>query len=104
MRPQPIENRVERLEARMTEIERLPARMDRMEGQILLLRTEMRDEFSAVRGEMRMLNQQTITTLTERIDAVANQSRALFEEALGRIATIGEAIAGRKRPSRRRKG
>ena len=40
---------VERLERRVTEIEQLPDRMDRLELQIVQLRAEMRDEFSAIR-------------------------------------------------------
>ncbi|CAN5365890.1 hypothetical protein BH23ACI1_BH23ACI1_14340 [soil metagenome] len=52
MPPQPIEFRLESLERRVTNLELLPARIDDLASQILHLRTEMRAEFSAVRGEV----------------------------------------------------
>ncbi len=52
MAPQSVEMKVESLEQRVTQLEELPRRMDRLESQIVHLRTEMRDEFSAVRTEM----------------------------------------------------
>jgi hypothetical protein len=58
-------------------ISALEGRMSNVEAQIVLLRTEMRGEFSAVRSEMRMLH----------------------EEVLDRIAKIGEG----SRPPRRRR-
>ena len=51
MQPQPLEKRVERLEERVTVLEQLPARVDRVALEISQLRVEMRAEFSAVRYE-----------------------------------------------------
>ena len=45
--------RVEILERNVELFEALPARVSALESQIVQLRSEMRDEFSAVRGEMR---------------------------------------------------
>ena len=59
MATQTIEKRVERLERRVTNLERLPERMDRVESQIVQLRTEMHDEFSAVRDEIRFGDEET---------------------------------------------
>ena len=71
MARQVLETRVESLERRMTTLEQLPERLDRLESQILQFREEVGDEFSAVRREMRVLH----------------------EDVLGRIAVIGEGFA-----------
>jgi hypothetical protein len=83
-----VENRLERLDDRVTEIEQLPARMDRLESQMVQLRTEMRDEFSAVRGEIRTGDVMIVTTLTEQTEESRRQTRVLFEEAVSRIASL----------------
>jgi hypothetical protein len=102
---------VERLERRVTEIEQLPDRMDRLELQIVQLRAEMRDEFSAIRQaiqigddggqrslreeiragdeetrralreEIRNGNVMIATALTEQIGDARTESRSLFEDA-----------------------
>jgi hypothetical protein len=41
------------VEERVTALEELPGRLDRLGTQILDMRTEMREEFSAIRGEPR---------------------------------------------------
>ena len=68
MPPQTIENRVDQLERRVTELERSPERITAVESQIVQLRTEMRGEFSAVREEIRSGDEQTRRVLGERID------------------------------------
>jgi hypothetical protein len=50
---QSVEKRVGSLEQRVIRLEELPGRMDRLESQIVQLRTEMGGEFSAVRQEIR---------------------------------------------------
>jgi hypothetical protein len=52
MPPQPLESRVEALELRVTGLEELPGRMDRLESQIVQLREENRVEHSAIRAEL----------------------------------------------------
>ena len=96
-----VENRLERLERRVTEIEQLPARMDRLESQIVQLRTEMRDEFSAVRGEIRTGDVMIVTTLTEQIEESRRHTRVLFEEAVSRIANL-QGRSGSTRPKKER--
>jgi hypothetical protein len=54
-----LTERVEVLEMKVGVLEELPARMSAVEAQIVQLRTEMRGEFSAVRQEMRALNDET---------------------------------------------
>ena len=75
----------------MTQLEELPGRMDRLESQIVQLRTEMRDEFSAVRQEIRDGDEET-----------RRYMRVLFEEYVGRMKVIGES-GQTKRPRRPRK-
>jgi hypothetical protein len=52
MPPQTLASKVESLERRVTNLELLPERMDRVESQIVQLRTECRDGFSAIGGEV----------------------------------------------------
>ena len=52
MPPETIENRVDHLERRMTDMETLPDRITAIESQIVQLRAEMRVEFSTVREEI----------------------------------------------------
>ena len=108
-----VDSKVKTLETRVTMLEELPARMDRLESQIVQLRAEnsaehsaMREEIRAqgaeLRGEMKGLR----TELREEMQALGGDlrntmealherqgilARALFEEALGRIAAMNEA-------------
>ena len=76
----------------MTQLEELPRRMDRLESQIVQLRTAMRDEFSAVRQEIRTGDEET-----------RRYMRALFEEHVGMTKVIDEAGAtARKRRPRKK--
>ena len=89
----------------MTSLEQLPARIDRLESQILQFREEVRGEFSAVRAEMRAGDEETrrvlrdeigedhvmiVTALTEQFEQGRRESRVLFEEVLDRIARLQE--------------
>ena len=51
MPPSPLTRRVEILEEKVEQLERLPARIDNLEVQILQFREEVRAEFSATRAE-----------------------------------------------------
>jgi uncharacterized coiled-coil DUF342 family protein len=105
--------RVEVLEKRMTALEELPARVSALEVQVLQLRTEMRDEFSAVRQEMRALNEATrgeMRALGEELrgemralnDHTLTQVRVLHEEVIDRIARL-DGNGGARRSNGRRK-
>jgi len=105
MPAQTIGNRVDRLEERVTELEKLPERVTRVELQIVQLRTEMRDEFSAVRQEIQETRQalgaeiqETRQTLCEQIDETRRYMRVLHEDVIGRVAAIQEG-----QPTTRRK-
>jgi hypothetical protein len=97
------------LERQMQEMGELPERVTGLESQILQLRHEMHGEFSAVRSEFRGELAGAVTTLrgeiagavTTLVQAIADTNthmRALHEDALNRIATLGE---GRRRPKKR---
>lgn len=90
---QTIENRVETLERRVTAVEELPGRMDRLEVQIVQLRAEMHDEFSAIREEIRAGDENVLATVSARIDDARREARVLHEDAIARIAVIGEGLA-----------
>jgi predicted nucleic acid-binding Zn-ribbon protein len=81
------------LEKQMAEMRELPSRVTRLESQIVQLRQEMRDECSATR-EFRAEVQPAVNTVREQIHAASVRTetlmRVLHEEALSRIATIGE--------------
>ena len=94
MAPQSLETRVESLEERVTRLEELPGRMDRLELQIVQFRTEVRDEFSAVRTEIRSGDEET-----------RRYMRVLFEEYIGRMKVVDEGSATkRKRRARKKPG
>lgn len=95
MSRQSIEKRVETLEPRVTALEELPGRMDRLELQIVQLRVEMRDEFSAIREEIRAGDETVVSTLSVRIEDALREARVLHEDAIARIAVIGEGLAAR---------
>ncbi len=75
------------LEEQMQELRDLPTRVTGVESQILQLRTEMRDEFSATRTEL-------LATIRSGDQETRNFMRALHEEARTLIATIGEGKKG----------
>jgi hypothetical protein len=76
--------------SRMEILERLPDRVTAVESQIVLLRDEMRSEFSAVRADA----VETRRVLTERMeflfDANERHMRLLHEDLVERIARSGE--------------
>jgi uncharacterized coiled-coil protein SlyX len=111
MPPQTLENRVEKLEERVTILEQLPARVDALGMQISQLRDEMTAGFSAIsgrcdalektlrdeiRGEIRGVNER-IDGVNERIDGVNERIDGVDVriDATGvRIDAMGVRIGG----------
>ena len=96
------------LEGKMQEMRELPERVTRLESQVLQIRHEMRDEFSATRSEFRgefalavtSLRGEIAAAVTTLANAIADTNthmRALHEDALSRIATVGEGRRPRKK-------
>ena len=79
---QSVENRLERFEQRVTAIEELPARMDRLESQIVQLRAEMRDGFSAIRQEIQTGDEGVQRSLREEIRAGDEETRRVLREEI----------------------
>ena len=75
MSPESLRVRVERLERRVENLEPLPDRVSAVESQIMQLRDEMRNEFSATRA---------------LISDVDRYMRVLHEDVIQRITTLGE--------------
>jgi hypothetical protein len=84
MAQESLERRMDRLERRVEILEQLPERVTALESQIVLLRDEMRSEFSATRND-----------LTARMEFLFGQNerhmRLLHEDLIERIANIGDA-------------
>ena len=97
MPPQTLASKVEDLETRVTRLQDLPARIDDLTSQVSQLRTEMRDEFSAVRTEMAA----GFAAIAIRTDSLASQMRVLHEDVIERIALLQEGWP--KPPKRTRK-
>jgi len=102
-----LEARMDRQERRVDLLEQLPQRMDALETQIVQLRGEMRSEFSAIREELRSVDEDTRRTLRDEIragdeetrrvlskemrdlfEATERHMRVLHEDLVQRIATI----------------
>ena len=101
MPPQTLESKIEGLQKRVTRLEELPARIDDLTSQVSQLRTEMRDEFSAVRTEMAggfTAAAVRTDTLEAKTDGLAVQMRMLHEDVIARIALLQE---GRPKPAKR---
>lgn len=75
MSPESLRVRVERLERRVENLEQLPDRVSAVESQIMQLRDEMRNEFSATRA---------------LISDVDRYMRVLHEDVIQRITTLRE--------------
>jgi chromosome segregation ATPase len=106
MSPQSIEARLEKLEQRVTALERLPARIDDLTLQILQLREELHVEFSAMRSEMNAGDESIRREMHElheltmkAIGDVHAQMLVLHENVIERIALTQE---GKPRPGKRR--
>jgi len=98
MPPSPLTRRVQILEEKVESLERLPARIEALELQILQFRQEVRVEFSATREGLRGEFRAEIQGLETRLHALIAEGdaetrrdmRVLHEEVIARIATIGE--------------
>jgi hypothetical protein len=86
----------------VTRLEQLPARIDDLTLQVSQLRTEMRGEFSAVRGEI--AEQGAASAAWD--EALGIQMRMLHEDVISRLALLQENQAPRpkRKPKRRKDG
>jgi hypothetical protein len=77
------------LERRVEILERLPERVTALETQIVLLRDEMRAEFSATRAETRAGDERVIQALREEIGTSHEQ---VMQALRGEIRTSSEQV------------
>ena len=103
-----LERRVAILEENMKQLENVPARVTALESQIVQLRAEMHNEFSAVRTEMRTEFSAVRAEMHSEFSEVRAEMRVLHEEVISRLALLQEGAAGdrsgtRARSSRRKK-
>ena len=98
-----LDERVEILEKKVGDLQLLPARMDALESQILQLRGEMRDGFSAIHKGLGEHDKrfdgidQRLDGIDKRFDETNRHMRVLHEEVLNRIALLQEGRGRRKR-------
>jgi hypothetical protein len=91
------------LEDQMQELRGLPARVAGVELQIVQLRGEMREAFSAtrseLRGEMHGIRDELLAEIRGGDQATQNFMKVLFEHHQSNLRTIGEGAPrkGRKR-------
>jgi cell division protein FtsB len=83
MAQESLEKRMDRLERRVEILERLPDRVTALESQIVLLRDEMRDGFSATRDAL-------IERMESLFDSNERHMRLLHEDLVERIARMSE--------------
>jgi CHASE3 domain sensor protein len=76
--------------------EELPARMDRLESQILQLRAENSEEHSALRREVADLG----ARMQQLQEDQKTHTGVLFEEALSRIAAMNEGRTASRKQKR----
>ena len=99
-----LNERVEILEQKVGELQTLPDRVTGLESQILQLRGEMRDGFSAIlarvqegdeetRRYSRALHEEVLTKLHEGDEETRNQMRTLHEEVISRFALLQDLSA-----------
>ena len=100
-----LERRVAILEENMKQLEEVPARVTALESQIVQLRTEMHNEFSAVRTEMRtgVFGSPSRNAfgifgssgeMRSEFSVVRAEMRVLHEEVIPRLALLQERGAG----------
>ena len=87
--PQDIEKRVEILEFKVEALERLPQRMDALEAQIVQLRGEMREGFSALVGETTAIR----AHVTHEFAAVRSEAAAFQTEVRAEFAIVRSEAA-----------
>jgi hypothetical protein len=91
-----LNERVEILEQKVGDLQLLPARMDALESQILQLRSEMGDGFSAIHKRLAE-HDKRFDVIDQRFDETNRHMRVLHEEVLSRISLLQEGRPRRKR-------
>ena len=101
MQPRSLEQRVTMLEEQMQELRELPARVAGVDLQILQLREEMQEAFSAtrseLRGEMHSIRDELRAEIRAGDQETRDFMRMLFEHHQTNLRTIDEGKKGRNK-------
>ena len=101
MRTGSIEQRLRAVEITVERLSELPARVEGGERQILQLRTEMRDGFSALHRAFNSRLDAAVEALETKIregdEETRRYLRVLHEDVISRIATLGEGAPHNRR-------
>ena len=90
---QSTESRVKALETRVTMLEELPARMDRLDSQIVQLRAENRADHSAIRQEVQTLGSELREEMKALGAELRGEMKALGTELRGEMKTLGGEVS-----------
>jgi hypothetical protein len=93
MSEQTVESRVEALETRVTMLEELPDRMDRLELQIVQLRAENSADHSAIRQEVQTLGSELRGEMQALGTELRGEMKALGTELRGEMKTLGGEVS-----------
>ena len=100
-----LTERIEILEQKVGDLQELPGRMAAVESQILQLRGEVRDGFSAIHARL-ATHDQRFDDLTRQMreghQEIGRHMRLLHEDVLARIAAIREAPPTKNERGRRK--
>ena len=98
MQPRSLEQRVTMLEQQMQQLKDLPGRVERVESQILQLRTEMKDGFSAIRSDLRAelhgVEAGLRTELHGVRDALRSELHEFRDSLRGEMRELRDALRG----------
>ena len=97
MSPQPLEARVDRLEKRVTSLERLPGQVEALTVEFLQFRTEVRGEFSAVRAEMHEQGETLRAEMRQMGETLRGEMRDLGDTLRGEMRDLGDTLRGEMR-------
>ena len=92
MQPRSLEQRVGMLEQQMQQLKDLPERVERVESQILQLRTDLKDGFSAIRGEMQELREELREDVRVGVEESQNLTKGLHAEAMQAISSLDAVL------------
>jgi len=82
MQSQSLVSRVDRVECRVEILEQLPEQVARLESQFLQFRDEVRGEFSALRAEIEVGDEEMRTTLRAEVRAGDEETRRVLRDGI----------------------
>ena len=84
----PLGIRVQLLESTVAELTELPGQFDELSSQFVQMKTEVREDISAVCREMSQMRIDLVTAIVSAEERVLIQMRVLHEDVMARIGLI----------------